>query len=157
MYYVNGEERAFCATDNPYIFLNNTCACYKDTLLYPKPPEEDFGQLLFKAALRGDITCMSYDARYKLLPEQVLNCLKETPDDPFQYEWVITNSDTTYVKKVNKVDLLEFDRYLVIEKTVRTRQFQINSKILAICPVGQYYDDKDNYMGIKMYNWFILP
>ncbi len=157
MYYIKEEVQGFCATESPYIFMNTNYACYKDTLLYPEPFKHNLGRHLFEAALKGDITCMSYDGQYKLSKDQVLNVLRQTEDDQLIDEFTVVRPDTTFILKLNRFDLIEFDSYFVIEKTVRTRQFQISSKILAICPVGYQYDGNGIYIGIKMCNWFILP
>ena len=160
IYYLSDNEYGFSASDCEWLKIEKPFYYYIDTLTRKFNGLEydtNLGVHLFEAARNGDITFLSYDIKHKAKPEEVINVLKYTENDDFMYHFEIHKPDTIIQRSIDKVSSLEFKQYAVIEKTIRTKKFQIQSKILAICIIGDVYGDNDNYMGTKAYGWFILP
>lgn len=160
IYYLSDDEYGFSATDCHWLEISKPHYYYIDSLSYnPRGYGLDvnLGEHLFQAARAGKIPFLSYDTKHKVKSEEVINIFRATEEDDFIDHLEVHLPDTIIQRKVDILSLMEFNKYVVIEKTVRTKKFQIQSKILAICPIMTTSDDKGNYVGRKACGWFILP
>ncbi len=156
---INIEENGFYADDIWVKFENDPW--YSDTVIYRQSNNSLLNEL-FKAALNNDtlITCLSYDLSHKLTSEEIKSvCRRENKPSPLVFIIQTPTRVKEYKPPTQIPDFneLEMNRFIVVEKTVRTKGHKIIHQLLAIAPIYSVLDkDTGDFRGAKLLCWFVL-
>ena len=159
--YINLEEKGHYAYDYWKVFEQDPW--YWDTITYRRSDgvkNLSLTKVLFQKVLQGDtsIVCLSYDGKYKLTAEDITNMNRFYPDAPLEETFYVqTPNGKKVVATPIAIDYLEIKEFIVIEKTIRTKQQQVVHKLMAIAPYLILEDEYAKYKGHKLLCWFILP
>ena len=115
---------------------------------------------LFDAFVRDsvDFVCWSHNLGALYTRDEAMNILKTERDELLPDIQIWTDSGyQKYAVPLNYSVVHEIAKFIVIEKTTRTKQRAIRHELLAIAPILTVYEDEwRNSISHKLLCWFVL-
>lgn len=157
--YINTSETPFSGDLSLFSLSVWPLQYYWDTMTID--PQHRLAAALFYAYIHDSLNYvfLPYDISKPYSREEVYNLLKEVSDELLLDIQIWTDSGyQAYKIPFNYGAVSEIEKFIVIEKSTRTKKARIEYQLLAVAPMRTYYEDQMGYSTRhKVLCWILFP